>query len=116
MQRHLVVATLAGAALAVFRPNPDSLAGFALIPILVAVTLSSLARGANAGFGYMWGWIYREPSRKTRTDRFVDGVIRHLAGPPNTVEPDEDQRVRLLDDAEFAAALRILPTDDDPIL
>jgi hypothetical protein len=115
MQRHLAVATLAVAALAVFRPNPDSLSGFALIPILVAVTLSSLARGANARFGYMWGWIYREPSRKTRIDRFVDGVIHHLAGVPDIVDLDEDQRVRFLDDAEFTAALRIFPTDEDPI-
>lgn len=113
MQRHLATALLAVAALAIFRPNPDSLSGFALIPILVAVALSSLARGANAAFGYMWGWIYREPSRKTRFDRFVGGVIHQLAGTSESVELGGDQRVRLLSDAEFTAALHVFPADDD---
>ncbi len=114
MQRHFAVAMLAVAALAIFRPDPDSLSGFALIPILVAVTLSSLARGANAGYGFMWGWIYPEPSRRTRMDRLVDSVIHHLAGAPDAVELDDDRRVRLLDDAEFTAALRVFPPDEDP--
>lgn len=95
MQRHFAFAAAAGLSLGFLVPVADSLFERALIPVLVAVVLQSLARGANARFGHLWGWIYPEPRRSTALDRLVEGF---MAGATNPASPDSpDSRVRPLD-------------------
>ena len=94
MRRHLAAAAAAALLLGFLVPVADSLFERAIIPVLVAVMLQSLARGVNARFGYLWGWIYPEPLRSTALDHFVEGF---LAGATNPPHDSADVRVRPLD-------------------
>jgi len=95
MRRHLASAVAAALLLGFLVPVADSLFEWTLIPILVAVLLQSLARGVNARFGYLWGWIYPEPRRSTALDRFVEGFLAGATNPPP--HDSSDVRVRPLD-------------------
>jgi hypothetical protein len=95
MRRHLAAAVAAALLLGFLVPVADSLFERALIPVLVAVVLQSLARGVNARFGYLWGWIYPEPRRTTALDRFVEGFLARATNPPPL--DSADVRVRPLD-------------------
>jgi hypothetical protein len=95
MRRHLAAAVAAALLLGFLVPVADSLLERALIPALVAVMLQSLARGVNARFGYLWGWIYPEPLRSTALDRFVEGFLAGARNPPP--HDSADIRVRPLD-------------------
>ena len=92
MQRHFVVAGL-GAFLAVAAFNlPHPPLRLLLLATFVWVTLEALARGTNAKWGYLWGWLYPEPTQVTRLDRFVDGLVHRPIEAP-VAEP----KVRILD-------------------
>jgi hypothetical protein len=96
MQRHMIIAAVAGL-LIVFAPLiPDPTTELVVVAVLVGVVLQSLARGLNAGFGYMWGWPYPEPDRSTRLDQFVDRVVRRFKTPP-AANGIEEPAVRVLD-------------------
>ena len=94
MQRHLASAGAAALSLGFLIPVADSLVERALIPFLVAVVLQSLARGVNARFGYLWGWIYPEPRRTTAIDRFFERFVTAATRPH---EDASETRVRPLD-------------------
>lgn len=71
MRRHLRVAALGVVALGFLIPATDTVLEASLVPILVTVVLQSIARGINAGFGYLWGWVYPEPARIDLFDRLL---------------------------------------------
>ena len=96
MQRHIVIAALAGFLIVVASLIPDPTTKLVVIALLVGVVLQSLARGFSARFGYMWGWPYPEPKRSTRLDQFVDRVVRQLRAAPTTKSPEEPA-VRVLE-------------------
>lgn len=94
MRRHLVVGGFAGLSLGFLIPAVDSLLELALVFVLISVVFQSLARGVNARFGYLWGWIYPEPLRATALDRFVSRLIASASNPGTP--PDELSRVKVL--------------------
>lgn len=96
MQRHIVIAALAGFLVVLAPLIPDPMTELVVVALLVGVVLQSLARGLNARFGYMWGWPHPEPKRSTRLDQFVDRLIRRFSAPP-TAKGTEEPLVRVLD-------------------
>jgi hypothetical protein len=72
------------------------------------------SRAATTRLDYMkppaiWSFPVSDAKARTRLDPFVDGVIRRLSVIPDTGEALGDQKVRLLNDAEFTAAVRNFP-------
>jgi len=96
MQRHIVIAALAGFLIVLAPLIPDPTTELVVVVLLVGVVLQSLGRGLNARFGYMWGWPYPEPKRSTRLDHFVDRVVRRFSAPP-AAKGTEEPAVRVLD-------------------
>jgi hypothetical protein len=82
VQRHLVVALLAGLGCVFVADSYDTLLGLTLISILVYVVLDSLGRAMDAYRGFMWGWVYPEPKKTTLSDRVVDSIVQRLAAAP----------------------------------
>ena len=94
MQRHLVVSALAAVILIVAFSIPDPLLRLALMSTLVLLTLESLARGASAMWGYLWGWPYPEPTQAT------GGRLHRRCGAPScSTRPvaEPDPKITLLD-------------------
>ena len=97
LQRHLVVATAAGVLLAVLASAVDTLLEAALLPVLVGITVGSFARGVDARFGHLWGWLYSEPLAFNKLDRLAAKLIES-ARPPVRDRPGRvEVRVRPID-------------------
>ncbi len=94
MKRHLIAAAVAALIAFAVSPLMTTPLGFFAIALLVGFSLNSIARGVDARFGHFWGWLYPEPRRLTRCDRFVDRLVR----PPAVALPDRPElKVRPLD-------------------
>lgn len=96
MQRHLLLALFAGLALAVLLPAADTVLELAFVPVLVGVVVRSIARGADARYGHMWGWVYFEPKAPTRLDHMAGRLI-DFARPPQRDRASQQLKVRPLD-------------------
>lgn len=96
MQRHLAFAGVAAMSLVLLSPFVDTVGEFALLPVLVGVIVRSVARGADARFGHIWGWIYEEPQAPTKLDRLVDRLIERTR-PPMPADPAGEMKVRTLE-------------------
>lgn len=97
MQRHLVFAGVAGALLGSMLAWADTVPELALVPVLVGLMVRSIARGADAGFGHIWGWIYAEPMVTTNLDRHVGQFIDFFRPPVRTYDTGQEVKVRPLD-------------------
>ena len=97
LQRHLAVATAAVLALAMLASAVDTVVEAALLPVLVGVAVSSLARGVDAKLGHLWGWLYSEPLVYNRLDHLTARLIE-MARPPEPARQDRPVvRVRPID-------------------
>jgi hypothetical protein len=80
-ERHLVAGGIGLIATVFLLDHATSPSGFLALAIGLGVTLSSLARAVDAGFGQFYGWLYGEPVIVTRVDRLAFRVIhRHRYG------------------------------------
>lgn len=82
MQRHVIVGAIAAVAIMAWAPSADTVTELAFIPILVGVVVRSAARGADAKFGHIWGWLYPEPTSSTRLDRLAERLVVVLTPQP----------------------------------
>lgn len=97
MQRHLAFAVAGALSLGIVGPAADTVLEWALFPLLVGVIVRSVARGADAKFGHIWGWIYEEPRVATALDRSVNRIIEWARPRRQAEVGPTDVRVRPLD-------------------
>jgi len=97
MQRHLVFALLAALSLGFLAPLVDTVGELALVPVFVGILVRSVARGADAKFGHIWGWIYPEPKVTTTLDRLADRLVELCRPPGRMHHPVREVKVRTLD-------------------
>ena len=95
-RRHLAVGAALGFALTLLASTVDTLAEAALVPLLLAGMVSSLARGIDARFGHLWGWIYSEPLTSNRLDRLMARLIGADRPAATGRQQDEPARVRTI--------------------
>lgn len=97
LQRHVAVAAAAAVALAIFASAVDTVVEAAVLPVLVGVVVSSLARGVDAKFGHLWGWLYSEPLVYNALDHLTAKVIERARPPAPRPQDCPVVRVRPID-------------------